>query len=279
MNPARGRFLNAPPPLEPASLCLCDGWYGLRALRGARAAELRGWPRLTGIAIDPWNLIWVMPAEEDVEPGAIIFAGGDPVCSSDLPPLPHRVLVIAADSGLDSARRLGISVDLAVGDFDSADPSAVAAAAAAGTLFERHPVDKDASDLELGLEAALRRGLSPVMVVGGGGGRFDHLLANAALLGAARYAPLRLRWLMKGTEVVAIHDRVEIGGSPGDLLTLLAANGPAAGVTTTGLRWRLVEATLEPGSTRGLSNEFSQKAATVSVGQGALLAIHTPRTP
>ena len=214
-----------------------------------------------------------------MEPGAIIFVGGDPVSLSDLPPLPDRVLVIAADSGLDSARRLGVPVDLAVGDFDSADPAVVTAAVAAGTLLERHSADKDASDLELALEAALGRGLSPVVVVGGGGGdRFDHLLANAALLGAARYAPLRLRWLIKGTEVVAIHDRVEIEGSPGDLLTLLATGGPAGGVTTTGLRWRLVGATLKPGSTRGLSNEFSEKTATVSVSQGALLAIHTPRT-
>jgi thiamine pyrophosphokinase len=220
-----------------------------------------------------------MPAEEDVEAGAIIFVGGDPVPSSDLPSFPDRVLVVAADSGLDSAGRLGVPVDLAVGDFDSADPKTVAAVAAAGTLIERHPVDKDASDLELALEAVLRRGLSPVVVMGGAGwDRIDHLLANAALLGAARYAPLKLRWLVKGAEVVVVHDRVEIKGSPGDMLTLLATGGPAVGVTTAGLRWALSNETLGPASTRGLSNEFSQGVASVSVGGGVLLAIHTPRS-
>ncbi len=69
--------------------------------------------------------------------------------------------MVAADSGLDLARLLGVPVDLVVGDFDSADPAGVAAAVAAGSRLERHPVDKDATDLELALDAVLRLGRSP----------------------------------------------------------------------------------------------------------------------
>ncbi|MBN2113500.1 MAG: thiamine diphosphokinase [Acidimicrobiia bacterium] len=211
---------------------------------------------------------------------AVVFAGGDPVPSTIRDLLPPRALVVAADSGLDLARRLGIPVDLIVGDFDSADPAAVAAAVAAGSRLERHPVDKDATDLELALDAVLRLGRSPVRIVGGAGwDRLDHLVANFLLVASPRYAPLDLRWWVKGAEVAPVHRRLEISGTPGALVTLLAVGGPAAGVTTRGLRWPLLGETLIPGSTRGVSNQLSAPTAAVSVETGVVVAIHTGSEP
>lgn len=238
--------------------------------------------RSGGCATDPWNLIWVIPAEGDLASSgpAVVFAGGDPVPEEVGALLPRGALVVAADSGLDVARRLGVVVDLVVGDFDSADPASLAAAAAEGARLEQHPVAKDATDLELALEAVLGRGRSPVLVVGGAGwDRLDHLLANALLVASPRYAPLALRWLVKGAEVSPVHGRLEVAGAPGDLVTLLAVGGPAAGVTTRGLRWPLLGETLLPGSTRGVSNEMVGASASVSAEEGVLVLIHTRREP
>jgi thiamine pyrophosphokinase len=238
--------------------------------------------RYRGPATDPWNLIWVMPAEGDLESSgpAVVFAGGDPVPETVRRLLPPGALVVAADSGLDLARRLGVAVDLVVGDFDSADPAGVAAATAAGARLERHPVDKDATDLELALDTVLRLGRSPVLVVGGAGwDRLDHLVANVLLVASPRYAPLRLSWWVKGAVVAPVHGRLELAGAPGDLITLLAVTGPSTGVTTTGLRWPLLGETLTPGSTRGVSNELAAAGATISVESGVLVTIHTRREP
>ena len=49
-------------------------------------------------------------------------------------------------------------------------------------------------------------------------------------------------------------------GEPGELVSLLAVNGPAEGVTTEGLAYPLRGETLEPGSTRGVSNVFAAEA-------------------
>jgi thiamine pyrophosphokinase len=114
------------------------------------------------------------------------------------------------------------------------------------------------------------------MVIGGAGfDRIDHFVANALLLAHPRFRPLRPQWWVKGAHVGAVHDRLEIEGRPGDVVTLLAIGGPASGVTTGGLRWQLEAATLEAGSTRGVSNEMTGTRATVSVSAGVLLAIHT----
>ena len=89
---------------------------------------------------------------------AFVFAGGDPPAPSVLDDLPEATVVIAADSGLHHAIALGCTVDVVVGDLDSADPAVVADVEARGAVIERHPVAKDATDLELALLAARDRG-------------------------------------------------------------------------------------------------------------------------
>jgi thiamine pyrophosphokinase len=49
--------------------------------------------------------------------------------------------------------------------------------------------------------------------------------------------------------------------------------GAASGVSTKGLRWNLTGATLDHGTTQGVSNEFTGPVADITVNQGCLLAV------
>ena len=205
---------------------------------------------------------------------AIVFTGGDPPDPHDLRGLAGvGAFVIAADSGLHHAQRHGFAVDVVVGDLDSVTSDALEAAKGAGATVVRHPADKDATDLELALLAARARGCTRVVVVGGGGGRLDHFLANAVLLAAASLAPLAVEARIGGTTITVVRDQAELIGAPGDVLTLLALGGPAAGVTTEGLQFPLHDETLESGSSRGVSNVFVTSVAHVLLRHGVLLAI------
>jgi thiamine pyrophosphokinase len=206
----------------------------------------------------------------------LVFAGGDGVQPADQ--LPSADLVIAADSGLDLAVSLGATVDLLVGDLDSISPEGLAAARETGVAIEQHPTDKDATDLELALAAAVREGAARIVVIGGGGGRIDHLLANAMLLASPGWADIDVEWLVDGAHILAIRHQATITGSPGDRLTLLAIGEPADGVTTEGLRYELSNDVLLASSTRGVSNEFEAGSVTIHVRNGVLLAIHQPGT-
>src|SRR4051794_27377042 len=106
----------------------------------------------------------------------VVFAGGDPIDLSVRSLLPQGARVVAADSGLHHAQELGVPVDIVVGDLDSVDEIRLARAVETGTVVERHPVDKDYTDLELALQVAGRLGATDVLVVGGAGGRLDHFL-------------------------------------------------------------------------------------------------------
>ncbi len=209
-------------------------------------------------------------------PDIVVVSGGLAPDPAEVGPLPQGAFVIAADSGVDHAAALGLTVDVLVGDLDSASASAVRAAEAAGVRIERHPVDKEATDLELALDYALALGARRVTVVSGGGGpRLDHHLAELVLLASARYAPLHLDARIGSARAVPVHagETAELTGAPGAVLTLLALGGRASGITTSGLRWPLRGETLEPGSTRGVSNEIVSGPVRVALAGGTLLVV------
>ena len=208
-----------------------------------------------------------------------VVSGG--VDSLDGVAVPPARAVIAADSGASAAHALGLRVDVLIGDLDSVPDADRKLVADRGGEIRSYPVAKDATDLELalGYAAGLRPRPRRIVVLGGTGGRFDHLLAGTLLLAAPAWdgVPvdrIHVEARLGGTVVTVIRSQVTLAGSPGDLLTLLAVRGVAYGVRTEGLRYPLRTEDLLPGSTRGVSNEFIAGQARVSLTGGTLLAIH-----
>lgn len=203
----------------------------------------------------------------------LVLTGGDPVDPTTAVWLPDGATVVAADSGLAQAARLGLHVDLAVGDFDSVDPALLARAEASGTVVERHPAAKDHTDLELAVLVAERLGAGRVTVVGGHGGRLDHALANVLALAQTAFAGVAVDAVVGRARVAVVHDRVELVGARGDVVSLLPVGGTARGVRTEGLLYPLVGEDLGSGTTRGVSNEMTGSLAAVSLAAGVLLAV------
>jgi thiamine pyrophosphokinase len=216
---------------------------------------------------------------------ALILAGGTAPRRAELdaawPGWDRAIdLVVAADAGALLARPLGLGLDLIVGDADSLGEARLARFAAGGVAVERSPTDKDASDTELAVLAAAERGATELVVLGAFGGRLDHALANAWILAhpalegrvvALLDGQTRVRQLIGGAGL-------DLDGRAGNLVTLLPFDGPALGVTASGLRWPLADATLPVGFSRGLSNEVvagEGRAPRVELGSGRLLIIET----
>jgi thiamine pyrophosphokinase len=211
----------------------------------------------------------VAPTSEDV----VVLTGGDPVDPAQTPPLPAGARVVAADSGLAAAEALGLTVDVVVGDMDSVAPARLAAAEAAGARVERHPAAKDATDLALAMDVALALGARRLTVVGGDGGRLDHLLGNALLLAADDYAAADVVAHLGAATITVVRGEATLFGRRGELVSLLAVHGPAHGITTDGLLYPLRDETLAPGSSRGVSNELARPTAHVRLRSGVLLAV------
>ena len=204
---------------------------------------------------------------------AVVFTGGDAPGEAAVASLPLDRFVVAADSGLEHARRLGVAVDLAVGDFDSVDADVLAAAETAGTRVERHPAEKDKTDLELALLAAASTGAARLIVIGGHGGRLDHWLGNVAVLASDAFAATPIEVRSGTSRLFVVRDEATFEGEHGEYVSLLAWNGPAHIVRTEGLRWKLVDERLDAGSSRGFSNELVASRAQVCVGDGVVIVV------
>jgi thiamine pyrophosphokinase len=195
-------------------------------------------------------------------------------------------LVVAADGGVRHAAAFGLTVDRWVGDGDSTRPAELKALAAAGVAIDRVPVDKDESDTELALLAAVAAGADLVTILGGlGGVRVDHAISNLALLQhpaleqreARLYdeAGARLS-LLAGPDRHGLPCARELTGRVGDLVSLVPLGESARNVETDGLQYPLNGEALVLGRARGLSNVRIAPTARVSVGSGRLLVIETP---
>ncbi|MBA3842053.1 MAG: thiamine diphosphokinase [Actinobacteria bacterium] len=197
----------------------------------------------------------------------VVLSGGPG--SVGVADLPAGATVIAADGGAELARTLGLGIDLVVGDLDSISVETLAGI----EHVERHAVEKDATDLELALVAALRLDPEQVLVLDGGGGRLDHLLGGLLVLAAEAYAGMRVDAQVGAAAVHVVRGERTLCGEPGELISLFAMHGPARGIETDGLIYPLRGETLEPGSTRGISNVFAAQEVRIALERGVLLAV------
>lgn len=181
-------------------------------------------------------------------------------------------LVIAADGGLDAARRWGLSVDAVVGDLDSASEAALEWARRCGATIEAHPADKDMTDLELAMARALPQ-TDAVHVVLPSGGRLDQAVSSLAVLASPRWATLEVSATVGEAHVTVVRGLRRLRGEVGEVVSLLAVGGPALVASTSGLLFPLAEEALSPTSGRGTSNVIVATPPTVDVAEGVLLAI------
>ncbi len=140
----------------------------------------------------------------------VVLAGGDEGPGGLR--LPAADLVVAADSGAEVARRLGLRVDVLVGDLDSVRADTLSALRDADTEVVRHHRDKDATDLELALALATVGDPTRVVLVGGHGGRLDHALAVPGALATVARPGRRVEAWLGPASLQVTQDEVWVDG-------------------------------------------------------------------
>lgn len=206
----------------------------------------------------------------------VVSGGATPhsITKARLPQFETAPFVIAADGGLDAALALGLGVDLVVGDLDSVDREQLTALSPAVGM-ESAPVDKDQTDMELALRAAIKRGADAIVVIDAARGRIDHFLATTLLYCHRDFRDATIDACVDGARFSVVHsDRPrQLCASPGAVITLLPINGDAHGVCTNGLKYALDGETLFASSPRGVSNVAADETVTVALRAGTLLLI------
>ena len=181
---------------------------------------------------------------------------------------------IAVDGGARHLEALGLQPAVVVGDLDSIDPVHLAQLRKQGVGVEQHPAAKNATDLELAIERALRDGATELILLGAVGGRLDQTVANLMTL-AQRSRPVPLA-IAEGDQLARVlrgPQSLSMEGPTGGYVSAVAISEEVTGVTYRGLEYPLENATLYLGSTLGVRNTLASSPAHISIETGTLLVI------
>ncbi|MER9575108.1 thiamine diphosphokinase [Mesorhizobium sp. M0189] len=202
-----------------------------------------------------------------------ILLGGDLIRTPLLDRQVEGSRVIAADAGIGHALMLGLMPELWVGDFDSVPADLPEDLAAVPRQV--FPAEKDKTDGELAIAAALERGATSLVLAGAfGGKRTDHIFLHLAL---------SVRLAEGGTEVLLTSGAQE--GIPllpgktgfdyvdGTLFSVLGFSD-LAGLTVTGAKWPLAHVEVAFGSSLTISNEVKGRLEIALASGRALLLAH-----
>lgn len=198
----------------------------------------------------------------------VIVTGGEvPEAPVALAVLQRATLVLVADSGLEACQSWGIVPDFVLGDFDSVAPT-VLQTALASSIVERAPSDKDLSDTELALSKACELSESPLVLLGGGGGRGDHYLSLVALFRQDRFPCV---WITRSETVVPLSagEELELDGMAERTLSVVPILEESF-VESEGLVWELGAQTFKRFA-MSLSNRISGPSAKILSRQGRVL--------
>lgn len=201
-----------------------------------------------------------------------IITGGELFCERITDRPCEDDLVIAADAGYRHAKALGIVPSVLLGDFDSLGVPSVEE----GVEILQVPAEKDVTDTQLAVQVALERGATELVILGGLGGRADHLLSNLSIL--ERLWEKHIRCVIdNGKNRIRFlrNDSIIIPRSHYKYLSLIAVDRIVKGVTVQGCKYPLKKAKLFRLHQYAVSNELTGNCAFIDIPKGGAYIIES----
>ncbi len=195
---------------------------------------------------------------------AIIIAGGaiSPVFISTIKES-NTDFIIACDQGAEYLEQAGIQPNLLVGDLDSISEQTLSKLRLAEIPIEQHSVNKESSDLELAIDAAIKRGFEKIKISCALGNRTDYTLANTNLLLRQKYKELEISINEDNEQIIPLHNDIEqvISKPPSKRFSIIL-NGEGY-VSIEGAKWNLDNEYIVQGSSRLVSNLVEKDSVSI----------------
>lgn len=177
--------------------------------------------------------------------------------------------LLAADRGLELARKSHLSPDYFIGDCDSLS----APFEGSGRIL---PTCKDDTDTVAALKEGLARGYREFLILGALGGRLDQTVATVQTLLFAHSCGARARVADGRNEAfLAPPGKTSLPFREGASLSLFSLAPRTEGITLTGAEYPLQNACLTGDFPLGVSNRVVEKTAELTVGCGMLLVVRS----
>ena len=185
-------------------------------------------------------------------------------------------IIICCDGGLEHTKKMGIVPHYIVGDFDSVSQEVLEYYKAKNIPIFQFPARKDETDMQLGIQLALEKGATDLILFGGIGSRFDHTLANAHLLLGLLKKGIRARLVDENNCVELTDKPITIHGKKGDFVSTIPLSMMVKGITLTGFEYPLTNRDLAlDDDLLAVSNVMAKEEATIELKEGYLFVIRS----
>jgi len=182
-------------------------------------------------------------------------------------------IIICCDGGIKHVFHEGIMPDCILGDFDSANESFLQFFKIKGVNIITFPTKKDKTDMEIGVDFAIDKGADEIFIFGGIGTRVDHTISNIHIIKKAIEKNIKAWIINENNLITIIKDEISIDGKKDDLISLIPLTTKVEGVTTNNLEYALDNATLNIGSSFGISNVMTDNKANIKIKSGLLIVM------
>jgi thiamine pyrophosphokinase len=187
--------------------------------------------------------------------------------------LPKLDLVVCSDGGARHLKALSLQPDILVGDFDSANPSLIEEYMEKGVEVLKFSSDKDETDTQLAVEAAVAKGADSIVLLGAIGSRWDHSYGNVMLL--VKLAKLGIEGV-----ILHSHNRIYVSNKalflsahPGQTVSLLPLGENVKIEAAKGLHYSVENQYMPLDYPFGISNIFTETTAEIRISSGWLMAV------
>ena len=185
--------------------------------------------------------------------------------------------VIGVDGGLSILKALNIVPSQLVGDFDSVNGLDEYLKLWPDAICDRFPSEKDETDAELAIDQMLKKNVDEVVIIGGFGGRLDHLMGNIFLLDRIKHTKAYMIDDLNCLEMIkGPHERtVERDSLFGRYISLVPLDAHIEGINLKGFKYPLDNAKIAFSETIGISNELSEEKGYISIKSGKALLVQS----
>ncbi|WP_128894042.1 thiamine diphosphokinase [Longirhabdus pacifica] len=208
----------------------------------------------------------------------IIFSGGL-LSEHALSHINEGDFVIGADRGAKFLVDHGITLDLAIGDFDSVEENDKQRIQKSSKKFiSCDPVLKDYTDTEMAMNHAIETETQEIMLTGVTGTRLDHVFASVHLLKIALDKQIVCSIIDDHNHIRLVNRHQKTILKKNDnypYVSLLPLSMEVTGITLVGFQYPLHDASLYIGQSLGISNKLVDSKGEIVVESGELLVMQT----
>lgn len=184
-------------------------------------------------------------------------------------------VIIGADRGCEALLKNRVTPNYILGDFDSASLDTISNLEELGAIKIQFKKEKDFTDTESAVSLAIEQGSTEIIILGGTGTRYDHVLGNIGLIVKGLRLGVKIEIIDENNRIFMIDKDTKLYGEPGQIISFQAYSEKVEDLNIIGAKYQLKNYDLHLGDSLTVSNEFLDNPIDVKFKNGILMVLYT----